>query len=143
LAIDEKSSSPRTTSAGGGPVTEALAAGSAGHAGAAAIKLTFQSDRSPGADYLLSRRSFLNSTLGAGLASATSDQAAAQTAAVQPARKRLIVDSQVHVCKAESADSPWIRGLTPQMPEPFTIAKLVPLMDEAGVDRATSWAASR
>jgi hypothetical protein len=29
------------------------------------------------------------------------------------------------------------------MPEPFTIAKLVPLMDEAGVDRATSWAASR
>ena len=83
----------------------------------------------------MSRRSFLNSTLGAGLASATSDQAAAQTPAVQPARKRLIVDAQVHVWKAESADWPWVRGLKPQMPEPFTIEKLVPLMDEAGVDR--------
>ena len=85
---------------------------------------------------MLSRRSFLNSTLGAGLASATSDQAATQTPAVQPARKRLIVDAQVHVWKAESADWPWVRGLKPQMPEPFTIEKLVPLMDEAGVDRA-------
>ena len=77
---------------------------------------------------MLSRRSFLNSTLGAGLASATSDQAAAQTPAVQPARKRLIVDAQVHVWKAESADWPWIPGLKPQMPEPFTIEKLVPLI---------------
>ena len=85
---------------------------------------------------MLSRRSFLNSTLGAGLASATSAQAAAQTPAIQPARKRLIVDAQVHVWKAESADWPWIPGLKPQMPEPFTIEKLVPLMDEAGVDRA-------
>jgi hypothetical protein len=84
---------------------------------------------------LLSRRSFLNSTLGAGLASATSEQAAAQTPAVQPARKRLIVDAQVHVWKAESEDWPWIPGLKPQMPEPFTIEKLVPMMDEAGVDR--------
>jgi predicted TIM-barrel fold metal-dependent hydrolase len=85
---------------------------------------------------LLSRRRFLNSTLGAGLASTTSHQAAAQTPAVQPARKRLIVDAQVHVWKAESADWPWIPGLKPQMPEPLTIEKLVPLMDEAGVDRA-------
>ena len=64
---------------------------------------------------MLSRRSFLNSTLGAGLASATSDQAAAPTPAVQPVRKRLIVDAQVHVWKAESADWPWIPGLKPQM----------------------------
>jgi predicted TIM-barrel fold metal-dependent hydrolase len=85
---------------------------------------------------LLSRRSFLNSTLGAGLASATSRQSAAQTPAVQPARKRLIIDAQVHVWKAESADWQWVRGLKPQMPEPFTIEKLMPLMDEAGVDRA-------
>jgi predicted TIM-barrel fold metal-dependent hydrolase len=85
---------------------------------------------------LLSRRSFLNSALGAGFASTTSDQAAAQTPAVQPAHKRLIVDAQVHVWQAESADWPWIPGLKPQMPEPFTIEKLVPLMDEAGVDRA-------
>ena len=38
--------------------------------------------------------------------------------------------------KAESADWPWIPGIKPQMPEPLTIEKLVPLMDEAGVDRA-------
>jgi hypothetical protein len=87
---------------------------------------------------LLSRRRFLNSTFGAGLA-ATSHQAAAQTPAVQPARKRLIVDAQVHVWKAESAGWRWIPGLKPQMPEPFTIEKLVPLMDEAGVaSRRTS-----
>ena len=52
---------------------------------------------------LLSRRRFLNNALGAGLA-ATSYQAAAQMPVVQPARKRLIVDAQVHVWKAESAD---------------------------------------
>ena len=85
---------------------------------------------------MLSRRSFLNSTLGAGLASATSDQAAAQTPAVQPACKRLIVDAQVPVLKAESAVWLWILGLKPRIPEPFTIEMLVPLMDEAGVDRA-------
>ena len=96
---------------------------------------------------MLSRRSFLTSTLGAGLASATSHQAAAQTPPVQPARERLIVDAQVHLWKAESADWWWIPGLKPQMPEPFTIEKLVPLMDEAGVDRAVivppDWAGYR
>ena len=79
----------------------------------------------------MSRRSLLNSALGMSLASATSDRAPAV-----PTRKRLIVDAQVHVWKAESIDWPWIRGLKPQMPEPFTIEKLLPLMDEAGVDRA-------
>ena len=96
---------------------------------------------------MLSRRSFLNSTLGAGLASATSDQAAAQTPAVQPARNRLIVDAQVHVWKAESAVWLGILGLKPRIPEPFTIEMLVPLMDEAGVDRAVivppSWPGDR
>jgi hypothetical protein len=42
---------------------------------------------------LLSRRSFLNSTFGAGLASAASEQAAAQTPAVQPAHKRLNLEA--------------------------------------------------
>jgi hypothetical protein len=83
---------------------------------------------------MLSRRSFLNSALGAGLALTTAQQAAAQTPAVQPARNRLIVDAQAHLWKAESPD--WPPGMKPQIPEPFTIEKLVPLMDEAGVDRA-------
>jgi hypothetical protein len=85
---------------------------------------------------LLSRRSFLNSALGAGLASVTSDQAAGHTPAVQPVRKRLIVDAQVHVWKAESADWPWIRGLKPQMPEPLTIEKQ-PLADPGDAAVAT------
>ena len=85
---------------------------------------------------MLSRRSLLSSALGAGLTSATSDPAAAQKPAVQALHKRMIVDAQVHVWKAESRFWTWIRRSKPQMPEPFTIEKLVPLMDEAGVDRA-------
>jgi predicted TIM-barrel fold metal-dependent hydrolase len=96
---------------------------------------------------MLSRRSFLNGTLGAGLVLAAAKSATAQAPAGQPARKRLIVDAQVHLWKAESPDWPWIPGMKPQMPEPFTIEKLVPLMNEAGVDRAVivppSWPGDR
>jgi predicted TIM-barrel fold metal-dependent hydrolase len=96
---------------------------------------------------MLSRRDFLDSTVGAGLALATSQHAAAQTPAAQGARKRMIVDAQVHLWKAESPDWPWIPNARPQMPEPFTIEKLVPLMDEAGVDRVVivppSWPGDR
>ena len=49
---------------------------------------------------------------------------------------RMIVDAQVHLWKAESDDWKWVPGRKPQLPEPFTIEKLVELMDEAGVDRA-------
>lgn len=63
------------------------------------------------------------------------------------AQKRIIVDAQVHLWKAESPDWPWVPGRKPQLPEPFTIEKLVPLMDEAGVDRAVivppSWPGDR
>jgi len=96
---------------------------------------------------MLSRRDFLNSTVGAGLALAASQPAAAQTPPAQGARKHLIVDAQVHLWKAESPDWPWVPGMKPQMPEPFTIEKFVPLMDEAGVDRAVivppSWPGDR
>ena len=86
---------------------------------------------------LSSRRGFLNTTLGAGLALAGpgAQQAAAQAPAPQPARRRLIVDSQIHLWKANTPDRPWVPGATPQLPEPFTIERLVPMMDEAGVDR--------
>ena len=60
---------------------------------------------------------------------------------------RTIVDAQVHLWKADSPDWPWVPGRKPQLPEPFTIEKLVPLMDEAGVDRAVivppSWPGDR
>jgi predicted TIM-barrel fold metal-dependent hydrolase len=60
---------------------------------------------------------------------------------------RMIVDAQVHLWKAESDDWKWVPGRKPQLPEPFTIEKLVALMDEAGVDRVVivppSWPGDR
>jgi len=81
---------------------------------------------------MFSRREFLKSTLGTGVALAAGFS---QEAAAQPARRRLIVDAQVHMWKASTPDRPWVPGARPQLPEPFTIERLVPMMDEAGVDR--------
>ena len=89
---------------------------------------------------MVSRREFITTTLAAGVA-LTSQKATAQPA------KRTIVDAQVHLWKAESEDWKWVPGMKPQMPEPFTIEKLVPLMDQAGVDRVVvvppSWPGDR
>ncbi len=94
---------------------------------------------------MLSRRGFVNGTIGAGIALATPGRAGAQTPA--PARKRMIVDAQVHLWTAETPEWRWVPGRPPQLPEPFTIEKLVPLMDEAGVDRVVvvppSWPGDR
>jgi predicted TIM-barrel fold metal-dependent hydrolase len=79
-----------------------------------------------------SRRDFIASALGAGLALAAQG---CQQMAQQPGRKRMIVDAQVHLWKADAPDLRWVPGAKPQMPEPFTIEKALPLMDEAGVDR--------
>jgi predicted TIM-barrel fold metal-dependent hydrolase len=89
---------------------------------------------------MLSRRQFVTSPLAAGVALA-SPEATAQSA------RRALVDAQVHLWKAESADWKWVPGMKPQMPEPFTIEKLVPLMDQAGVNRVVvvppSWPGDR
>ena len=89
---------------------------------------------------MLSRRQFVASALAAGVAPAS------QEVIAQPA-KRTIVDAQVHLWKAESEDWKWVPGMKPQMPEPFTIEKLVPLMDQGGVDRVVivppSWPGDR
>ena len=53
---------------------------------------------------------------------------------LQP-KRRLIVDSHVHMWKAATAERTWVPGARPQLPEPFTIERIVPMMDEAGVDR--------
>ena len=59
----------------------------------------------------------------------------------------MIVDAQVHLWTAPRPDWQWVPGMKPQMPEPFTIEKLVPMMDEAGVDRVVvvppSWPGDR
>jgi predicted TIM-barrel fold metal-dependent hydrolase len=89
------------------------------------------------------RREFVTGTLTAGavLAAQGSQKAAAQ------ADRRMIVDAQVHLWKAETPDWKWVPGRQPQLPEPFTIERLIPMMDEAGVDRAVivppSWPGDR
>jgi predicted TIM-barrel fold metal-dependent hydrolase len=59
----------------------------------------------------------------------------------------MVVDAQVHLWKADTPDRPWLPNRVAQLPEPFTIEKLVPMMDEAGVDRAVivppSWEGDR
>ena len=59
----------------------------------------------------------------------------------------MIVDAQVHLWKAETPERPWVPGRVAQLAEPFTLEKLKPMMDEAGVDRAVivppSWEGER
>src|SRR5215475_791424 len=92
---------------------------------------------------MLSRRNFLTSTVAAGAALATQGphEAAAQV------DRRMIVDAQIHLWKAESEDWKWVPGLQPQLPVPFTIERAISMMDEAGVDRAVivppSWPGDR
>jgi predicted TIM-barrel fold metal-dependent hydrolase len=93
---------------------------------------------------MISRRRFITGTLSAGAALAAQG---CQQMAAQPAAKRIIVDSQVHLWKAESPDWRWVPGIVPHLPEPFTIEKLLPMMDDAGVDRVIvvppSWPGDR
>jgi predicted TIM-barrel fold metal-dependent hydrolase len=60
---------------------------------------------------------------------------------------RTIVDAQAHLWTAETPEWKWVPGRKPQLPEPFTIEKLLPMMDEAGVDRVVivppSWPGDR
>jgi predicted TIM-barrel fold metal-dependent hydrolase len=59
----------------------------------------------------------------------------------------MIVDAQVHLWKANTPDRPWLPNRVAQLPKPFTVEQLVPMMDEAGVDRAVivppSWEGDR
>jgi predicted TIM-barrel fold metal-dependent hydrolase len=59
----------------------------------------------------------------------------------------MIVDAQVHLWLANTPDRPWLPNRVAQLPEPFLIEKLVPMMDAAGVDRAVivppSWEGDR
>jgi predicted TIM-barrel fold metal-dependent hydrolase len=89
---------------------------------------------------MTTRRQFIGTALGASALAAAGCQS-------MGSGKRQLVDAQVHLWKAASADWPWVPGMKPQMAEPFTIEKLVPLMDEAGVDRVVivppSWPGDR
>src|SRR5215831_5987719 len=98
-------------------------------------------------------RGFRNGTsspaTGAARATQPAPSAEAESSAARDRRRRLIVDAQVHLWRAEAPDRPWPPGgvTRAQLPEPFTIEKLLPLMDEAGVDRVVivppSWEGDR
>lgn len=91
---------------------------------------------------MVTRRGFIE-----GAAAAATGIALTQSAHAQAPAKRLIVDAQAHLWLPESPTRPWIPGMHPQLPEPFTIEKTLPLMDEAGVDRVVvvppSWEGDR
>src|SRR5262249_58223855 len=84
----------------------------------------------------------LSTTVGAGVAAIQGPRRAAAQA-----DRRMIVDAQIHLWKAESDDWKWVPGLRPQLPVPFTIERAISMMDEAGVDRAgilpPSWPGDR
>jgi predicted TIM-barrel fold metal-dependent hydrolase len=68
--------------------------------------------------------------VGAGLILPGANNLRAQTGT-----KRPIVDAQVHMWTHNTAELPWIPGTTPQLSDPMNIERILPMMDEAGVDR--------
>jgi predicted TIM-barrel fold metal-dependent hydrolase len=78
---------------------------------------------------MLSRRRVLTSLTASGVALATQ-----RVPTVADAR-RVIVDSQIHIWPANTPERPWVAGTRPQLPEAFTIERVIPMLDEAGVDR--------
>ena len=65
------------------------------------------------------RRKFMAALAGTGAALATG----ATLARAQSGRKRLIVDAQIHLWKAESEDWKRVPGMQAQLPEPLTIER--------------------
>ena len=47
----------------------------------------------------------------------------------------MIIDTQVHLWEEDRPERPWRRDRAPSLPEPFGPERMVPLMEEAGVDR--------
>lgn len=79
------------------------------------------------------RRQFLAASSVAAGTIATTGPAAA---VVSTRHDRLIVDAQVHIWLPSTAQQPWPNPkAVPQMPEPYTLEHLLPMMDEGGVDR--------
>ena len=65
------------------------------------------------------RRAFMTALVSSSAVLATD----AKLVRAQSGRKRLIVDAQIHLWKAESEDWKWVPGTRPQLPEPFTIVR--------------------
>jgi predicted TIM-barrel fold metal-dependent hydrolase len=79
---------------------------------------------------MITRRQFHQFSLAAAATVAFNSPLRAQT-------KRIVVDSQIHLWRANIPDRPWSPdGRQPQLPEPMTIERILPIMNEGGVDRA-------
>jgi predicted TIM-barrel fold metal-dependent hydrolase len=93
----------------------------------------------------MKRRTFLAGAAFAGTGLLISR--ALPSAHVEPSGGRLIVDSQIHIWLPDTPDRPWLPNRVPQMPDAFTIGRLIPIIDEAGVDRIVlvppSWEGAR
>lgn len=48
----------------------------------------------------------------------------------------MIVDAQIHLWEADRPDRPWPPGTQAHLADPMTAERFLPLMDEAGIDRA-------
>src|SRR5215204_5079185 len=79
---------------------------------------------------MLSRRRVLSSLSATGVALATG-----RVMPVGADARRLIVDSQIHLWPANTPERPWVLGASPQLSEPFTIERVIPMLDEAGIER--------
>ena len=99
---------------------------------------------------MVSRRKFLTGAAAAGAASAGLALAGplAPRAYAAKVDGRLIVDSQNHIWLPNTPDRPWISAdAKAQMPDAFTLERLLPIIDGAGVDRVVlvtpSWAGAK
>jgi predicted TIM-barrel fold metal-dependent hydrolase len=48
----------------------------------------------------------------------------------------VLTDAQLHVWEADRPDRPWDRQQRPQLDQPFTVDRVLALLDEHGIDRA-------
>ena len=48
----------------------------------------------------------------------------------------MITDAQIHLWPANAPPYPWPEGTSPDLPEPLTAERFLPMMDELGIDRA-------
>jgi len=78
---------------------------------------------------MLSRRKFL-----AGATTTTVALAEPRASRASSQWGRLIMGAQTHLWLAERPDRPWLSKGT-RLPEPYTKERLLPIIDEAGVDR--------
>lgn len=92
------------------------------------------------------RRDFLTGAAQFGVAAAAQSLLPA-VARADRSHGRLIVDAQVHIWLPSTSERPWLPNRVAQMPTPFTIDRLISIIDEAGVDRVIlvppSWEGGR